>query len=110
MSYGTSSMKNHLERKHSIVWKKAVSLPNKRINEYVETRVKFCSNESSVKVTKLLSLALAETTAPYRLVENYSFREAIKLLNEGYTVPSHQTISHNFGDLSETIIAKIKKS
>ena len=96
MSYGTTSMARHLKRAHSIIWEKSQDVKIDKFISIIPTKVDKITAE---KITKHLSLALAETSAPYRLVENSSFRDAIQLLNSAYNLPSHQTISRRINEL-----------
>ena len=63
-------------------------------------------------VNENLALSLATSIAPYRLVENRFFIEALSTLNSAYTPPSHQTISriidNKFNEHIDVIISTIK--
>ena len=64
--------------------------------------------KTSESISKLFSLALAETTAPFRLIENNFFQSALKLLNVNYTPPSHQTVSRHVQNYIHSTKEKIK--
>lgn len=93
-------MSNHLKRKHSLEWKKA---------ENVQLRT-FLAKFDPSYITKQLAIALAQSTAPYRLVDNIHFKKALKHLNGNYKTPSHQTISRIISSIFEEMVEKMKFS
>ena len=98
LKYGTTSMANHMKRKHHLVWTKT---EHQKLERYV--------NKFDPKlVTRHLSTALAQSTAPYRLVENINFIKALKCLNPEYICPSHQTISRNIFAIHYELLTKLK--
>ena len=72
-------MARHLARNHSIVWEQK---QENKIDEHVSAVSMKIDQTQAEKITKKLSLALAQSSASYRLVDNPSFREAIELLNK----------------------------
>ena len=89
-------MARHLARNHSIIWEQK---QENKIDEYVSSVYMKIDQTQAEKITKKLSFALAQSSAPYRLVDNPSFREAIELLNSNYALPHHQTISRRISDI-----------
>ena len=97
-------MSKHLERKHNISWNKSET---EQIDNYI-------ADIDMKEVTRFLSIAIAQTTAPYRIVENEYFKLALKSLNRKYSLPSHQTIARTISkihvNMQEAIRTKISKA
>lgn len=90
MSYGTTSMARHLKRKHNLVFKKKDQPRIDYVAHQLMTKLDKCTID---KISQKFAIGLAETSAPYRLLENQSFREGLKCLNPNYSPPSHQKVS-----------------
>ena len=91
-------MSRHLKWDHSIIWRKKT---NPQITSFVSAVPSKIDKSTTDSITRSIAYSLAETSAPYRLVDNKSFKEALSLLNANYTLPSHQTISRKIGDIFE---------
>ena len=106
MSYGTTSMAKHLAKAHNMTFKKK---DEPKITQFATNYTSTpLSKSNSDEVVKKLSLSLAQSTAPFRLVENENFRAALNILNPSFTVPSHQTIGRVVDSCYQNLITIIK--
>lgn len=91
-------MARHLKRQHNVVWKKVVT---PRIDDFMANINCKLSDNQIQSITEHFSICLAETSAPYRLVENEHFKMALQILNPTYKIPVHTTISRKIEDLNK---------
>ena len=106
MSYETSSMAKHLSKIHNLCFKKKEET---QITQFADnfTPNKLSRAKSDEAIQKL-SLSLAQSTAPFRLVDNENFKAALNILNPSFEVPSHQTIGRVVGNCFKNLILDIQ--
>ena len=110
MYTSTSTMAKHLKRIHGIVPKLKQSFQPSLVDICPSISKKTLPIELSDKITTKLSLALATSSAPYRLINNPHFKEFVTSLNGSYKLPTDKTIAANVADMFSIRMKKLKQT
>ena len=110
MYTSTSIMAKHLKRIHGIVPKLKQSFKPSLVDICPSISKKTLPIELSDKITTKLSLALATSSAPYRLINNPHFKEFVTSLNGSYKLPTDKTIAANVADMFSIRMKKLKQT